>query len=597
MHLRSPMRRPALAGAPALATAVATVLVTVLTGSAPATAAFERDYGTRAVVAFSGPVHTQLPVALDLPAPASGGAVTGLSVSWSEPVPQGDGTLATTHGMPLDVSSCTPGATCHVEGLLPTARMANGTPDVTFLVSNAEGTVGFFTRRPTIANPKPTVSFTSPDTHTALWGEVTLSADAAPSTQPGAAPLAGVRFYLDGTLNEDSPYRFVAAAPYALTLPATDIAPVLSSRDIVAVAEDTDGNLSVMPTGGTNPARRHVSVGPPPLVTVTAPHDGGASGSVTDGVDIGFAAELPDSAPARAGAPADPYLRSVTLLLDGEPLWTTPWTSPSPWNGYRGGTEQRSITGVVGVTSDQGLTSGRHDVTIRIMTSYDSVAEATTPILVADGVRWGELTSSGHRVADGYVVTAGTSHGFRVPVSTRVPGTRILTTGLRIAGRDVVPEQVRCYDGDPCSDSTVIKARGWVAPKQPGTVTLEVSAQMELERGPRTLTRTLLVQPAARLTSAVSSHRLVAGHGIRLSGRLTRLDTGDPQVGRAVTVQWKPTGGTRWHTLTTRVTDSAGTIGLRVHPVRGTVYRLHVAEQRGTLGAGTSPTRTVWLRP
>ena len=40
-----------------------------------------------------------MPVTLDLPAPASGGAVTGLSASWSEPVPQGDGTLSTKQRM------------------------------------------------------------------------------------------------------------------------------------------------------------------------------------------------------------------------------------------------------------------------------------------------------------------------------------------------------------------------------------------------------------------------------------------------------------------------------------------------------------------
>lgn len=592
MHLLPLLRRPRTAGA---TVALATVLALPLISGGPATAAFEGDYGDRAVVTFGDPVHTEMPVALDLPAPASGGAVTRLSASWSEPVPQGDGTLSTTRRMSLDTSSCTADVTCHVEGVLPTARMANGTPDVTFLVTNAEGTAAFFTRRPTVANPKPTVSFTAPAAYTAVWGETTLAANAAPSTQPGAAPLTGVRFYVDGTLGQDSPYLFDATAPYAVTLPATDIAPVLSSRDIVAVAEDADGNLSVMPTGDRSAVRRHVTVGPPPSVVAAPTQGDGASGSVQNGVDVDFSAALPDSAPARPGEPSDPYLRSVTLLLDGNPLWTTPYTSPSPWSDYQAGVKQRSISGTVRVTADHGLTAGRHEVTVRITTSYDAVTDATTPVLVADGVSWGRLTSDGHRVRNGYVVTAGTTHRFVLPVSAAVQGTGLLSVGLQVGGRDVVPQRYLCHDAEPCPGSHTFRTGDWVAPTQPGTVTLMASAQVLQESDPRTLTRTLVVQPAARLTSAVSRQRVAAGHGVRLSGRLTRLDTAAPQAGRSVVVQWRPVGAQRWRTLTARATDATGTVALWVHPSRSGAYRLHAAELRGTLGAGTSPARTVRL--
>ena len=88
----------------------------------------------------------------------------------------------------------------------------------------------------------------------------------------------------------------------------------------------------------------------------------------------------------------------------------------------------------------------------------------------------------------------------------------------------------------------------------------------------------------------------MAGHGVRLTGRLTRLDTGEPQAGRTVVVQWRPIGGDRWRTLTTRLTDATGTIALTVRPGRSATYRLHAAEVRGTLGAATSPARTVLLR-
>ena len=57
MHLRPLLRRPLAAGSTALA--LATVLAVPLVGGAPATAAFEGDYGTRTVVTFADPVHTR----------------------------------------------------------------------------------------------------------------------------------------------------------------------------------------------------------------------------------------------------------------------------------------------------------------------------------------------------------------------------------------------------------------------------------------------------------------------------------------------------------------------------------------------------------
>src|SRR5262249_18556830 len=157
-----------------------------------------------------------------------------------------------------------------------------------------------------------------PASDVAVWGDVTIAAEASPSAQPGAAPLAGVRFYINGNLSPDATYMFDATAPYSVTVPATDIAPVLSSRSIVVVAQDTDGNLAQMPaTGSTTAMKRLVHVGPPPLVSwIAPPGRGSAAGSLRRGVMLDFHTELSDEAPARPGQLSDPYISAVETVVD-----------------------------------------------------------------------------------------------------------------------------------------------------------------------------------------------------------------------------------------------------------------------------------------
>lgn len=575
------------------------VLATVAAGVSPASAAWESDYGARTTVTFGDNVHAQMPVSLDLPAPATGGALTSVVVRWPEQIPQ-SGSSTTTVSKALNTSTCTADAVCHLDTVVPTARIRNGAASITFVMSNSEGTVNFFNRTVAVQNPKPTVTFTAPEQNAALWGDVTLAAEATPSAAPGASALAGVRFYIDGNLAADAQYLFDTTPPYAVTVPATDIAPVLSSRYLVAVAEDADGNLSQMPTtGATTAVRRLVTVGPPPVVSWKAPTDPNtASGSVQGGVTLGYHAELPSTAPARPGQPGDPYISKVETLLDGTSLGQSSYTDYTPWNGYQRGAKLRTVDAYAYLTQDRGLTAGRHELTVRVTTSYGSVADASTDILVSDGVTWtGPVTSGGRVVRDGYVVTAGTIHRFQVPVATTVAGTRLVWAGMQISDQNLLTRYTPCPTSDPasCPGSTVIRGDDWAAPNAPGTHTLEILAQAD---GDATdiLTRTILVQPAARLSLDVSSHLVRAGRSVGLTGRLTRRDTQRAQSGRTVLVQWLRTNRTAWKTVATRTTDVNGLIRLRLRPTANGYYRLRSPEVRGTLGPGQSPAQKVFVR-
>lgn len=567
-------------------------------GLTPASAAWEPDYGTRASVTFGENVHTQMPVSLDLPVPASGGAITSVVMKWQEEVPQSGDTTPVSQR--LDASLCAADTPCHLDAVLPTARIPNGTAWVTFNVANSEGLVNFFNRAVSVQNPKPAVAFTSPEPDVAVWGDVTIAAEASPSAQPGAAPLAGVRFYINGNLSPDATYMFDATAPYSVTVPATDIAPVLGSRSIVVVAQDTEGNLSQMPTTGpTTAMKRLVHVGPPPVVRWgNPPGKRRAAGSVSQGVMMDFYANLPDTAPALPGQISDPYISSVETLLDGTSVGKDSYTEPTTWNGLRGGLKLRSVHGYVHLTTATGLTSGRHQLTLRVTTSYGSVADTTTGILVSDGVSWtGPVTSGGKVVNDGFVVTAGATPTFQVPVATNVAGTRLVWAEMQIGDQSLLPAYAWCPTADPynCPESAVLRSGPWSAPDVPGTHTLEILAHADGDVAD-TITRTIVVQPAARLSLDVSSHLVRPGRSVGLTGRLTRRDTGRAQAGRAVDVQWLRSTGGRWQTVATRTTDTDGVVRIRVRPTANGFYRLRSAEIRGTLGPGVSQEQKVFLR-
>ena len=570
-------------------------LVALVVGAPPANAAWESDYGSRTGVTFGANVHASLPVSLDLPAPASGGAVTSVSVTWSEPIPQQDpqAGLSSTARLSLDTAACTADSRCQLETVLPTGRMANGSTSITFLVSNSEGLVNFFSRLVTIENPKPWVTLTPPADNRALWGEATIHAEAGPGA-PNGAPLAGVRFYIGGTLNVGSRYLFDATAPYSVTMPATDIAPVLGSGRVVAVAQDTDGTLS-SPAWA---AQRRVTVGPPPDITwPTGPNT--TRGSLSAGVWPEFHAELPDSAPAGRGAPYDPFISEFETFLDGRSLGVSSYTDPSSWNGQRAGAMLRSVTGWTHLTQANGLTAGKHVVKARVTTSYGAVAESSTTVIAADGLSWtGPVTSGGRVVEDGFVVTAGTLNSFAVPVATKVPDTYLLWSQVEVGDLDVQVHTPLCWTDDlpACPESAVVRGNDWFAPERPGTRVLRITALAEGDDAPRTLTRTLVIQPAAELSLVVPRRVTRPGGSVTVTGRLVRRDNDAPQARRRVAVLWRSNPGAPWQRVATSTTDRAGFVNLRVRPPRGGVLRLRSAEVRGVLGPGVSRVQRVYVR-
>ena len=579
--------------------------VTLLAATAPAVtpaaqAAYESDYASRATVTFGENARASMPVTLELPAPASGGAITAVTASRDEVVPQRPtgGSNTTLVRTSLDASGCTADATCTVHGVLPTARMVNGTPTVTFVVSNAEGTVSTFGRTPSVQNPKPTVAFHSPQPNDALWEKATLTADAAASPIEGAAPLKGVRFYTRGDLAVDASYLFDDTAPYSVTLEATDIAPVLGSQYLVVVAEDVDGNLSQMPVASQETtARRRVTVGPPPLRRWASPRVGGRIlGSMRTGVSLEFHAALPDTAPTYPGHPIDPYISGYDVAVDGVPVGTSSWTSATSWNGYQAKRKMRAIDGWWPLGGAQGLTPGRHTVTVQVRTNYGAVSTLTSGILVADGVIWGPVRSGGQVVRDGHWVTAGTEHRFTVPVATRVAGTRLGGVSASSAGRDLFPAGWPC-SAEPvtCPESTRVRTVGWFAPRTAGERVVTFKAYADGDRAD-TLTRTIRIHPAARLLLEASTRLVSPGRDVELTARLTRRDTGTPEAGRTVRLQWRKAGSRRWDTVRSGVTGRDGAVRFRARPTADGYYRLRSAQVLGEIGPGSSGGKWVGLR-
>lgn len=591
---------------------LAAAVLSILAAGAPiltpaAEAAYESDYASRVTVTFGENVHTSLPMTVELPAPASGSAVRSVTMSWDEVVPQvplGTQYTTTTVRKTLDISGCTADSSCTVRAVLPTARMENGRPAVWFSVRDADGLVSLFSRTFALQNPKPTVSFLSPQRDEALWGEVTLSARAAVSSQSGAAPLKGVRFYLTDQLGPEAPYVFDTTAPYSVTLPATDIAPVLGSRYLVVVAEDADGNLSQMPDPSSS-VRRPVTVGPPPEARWTSPRVGGRiAGSARNGVSLEFDAGLPETVPSRPGNPSDPHITGYDVTLDGVALGSSDWTRATSWNNYTANTKLRAIRGWWPIDPGPALGPGWHSVAVRVRTSYGAVTTLTSRLLVADGVTWGQVRSRGRVVRDGHWVTAGTLHRFAVPVKTRVAGTRLVSVGALgsgpvtgAGGQDLLPAGWPCamHAVATCPSSTTMHTTEWAVSNRPGTQVLTFTAGAEGDQTD-TLTRTIRVQPAARLSFTMSTRSARPGQVVRFSGRLARRDTGRAEPGRSVHLQWTRPDRLRWVTVATKVTRADGWVHFRHRPTRSGHYRLHSAQVSGQIGPGSSAERTLSLR-
>lgn len=571
------------------AAVAALALVTPVVESQPASAV-EDDYGSRVTITRGEQAAAELPITLTLPAPADGTTITEVVAGWDEQVPQtGAASFGSTR---FDATHCLPDVDCEVEGVLPTAGMLKSTPIVRFRILSGDTTVGVFSRVMGIDNPKPSVAMTSPENQSAVWDTFTVTADATPSTDQGAAPLKGVRFYLDteNRYSQQDGYLFDDTAPYSVSVPVEDLkAPVLGQPKIAVVAEDVHGRLSLYPESGAYPLMtRRVTVGPPPELSLTeipaAPPETG--GSVSGGVSIGYHTELPEAVPEPDGF-LDPYIYKVERLIDGEVVSTySPYGQP------------RSFDATPRFSASEGLSGGRHTFTVRVHTSYKSVAEISADVLVSDGVRLtGPITSGSRIVRNGFVVTAGDVLRFRAPVETKVEGTHLGWASMDIGNHSLLWRDFDCAaDAGDCAASAVLLSGQWGAPDEPGGVTLEMAATADGDRHRTTFTREITVQPAARLVARVSRHRIRIGRAVRVTAVLRRADDGTPQAGRTVRIQWKPLHAGRWKTVARRTTSDDGRIAARFKPRRTGLYRLRSPEVRGTLGAGISNELKVRVR-
>lgn len=559
-------------------------------GAGPA-GAFESDYGSRVVFTIGDNVHAQMPIALDLPAPADGTRVTGATVTWQQQDPE-YGTISIGRKV-FDTSACVAGATCHVSMILPTAPIYDDIDadhaGLIFQVADLDGTVDLFNHTIYLHNPKPTVQFTSPSFGQAIWGQTTFAVDAAPSAEPGAAPLAGVRFYIAGQQG----YQFDTTPPYALTLDASQLGQVPDQATVYAVAQDTDGNLSAYP----DPAHqtemtRWVYIGPPPLVSFDDSQGLQQLNVGPDPVGLQWQPELSSDAPADPGQPYDPSVVNFDYAVDG-----TQYLSSS--NPYAGGSGYlpgvRTLSGELWLTTDRGLTPGWHTAKVTVHTSYHSVASTRMRYVVADGAELaGPITANGHAVRDGYVVTAGRFYTLRAPVEVKVPGSHLVDATMRFGGNWLDGIDSTCFlYGTGCRGSVTLSS-SWQAPRRPHTMTLTVSAGTTSPGvDDNVFTRSIVVQPASRLSSVVSSRRVHRGDAVRVSGRLVRVDTGAPQAGRQVTLQWRPSGTHRWRSIETHTTSVLGRVTYRAQPSRTGQYRLRFPGIRGTIGSSVSPRRAV----
>lgn len=561
------------------------------TGVAGPAGAFESDYGSRVVFTIGDDVHAQMPIALDLPAPADGTQVTSATVTWQQQDPE-YGTISIGRES-FDTSACVAGATCHVSMIVPTALIYDDVDadhaGLVFEVGDLDGTVDVFNHTIYLHNPTPTVRFTSPSFGQAIWGQTTFAVDAAPSTEPGAAPLAGVRFYVAGQKG----YQFDNTPPYALTLDASELGQVPQQATVYAVAQDTDGNLSAYP----DPAHqtdmtRLVYIGPPPLVSFDDSEGLQQLNVGSDPVGLQWQAELPSDAPADLGQPDDPSVVNFDYAVDG----TQYLSSSYPYaggSGYVPGVW--TLSGELWLTTDRGLTPGWHTAKVTVHTSYQSVASTRLRYVVADGAELaGPITANGRQVRDGYLVTAGRSYTLRAPVEAKVPGSHLVDATMRFGGNWLDGIDSTCFlSGTGCRGSVTLSS-SWQAPRRPHTMTLTVSAGTTSPGvDDNVFNRSIVVQPASRLSSAVSSRRVHRGDAVRVSGRLIRVDTGTPQAGAQVTLQWRPSGARQWRSIETHTTSGLGRVTYRTRPTGTGQYRLRFPGIRGTIGSSISPMRAV----
>jgi hypothetical protein len=541
-------------------------------------------YGDAIVVTLGANEGSRLPVTLDLPAPDPGVAIASVGLRWRRTMPTYSGVDYTTTTV---TPTCPSEQPCHVETTLDTGRFDESSWTLGIVVLAEDGTqIGSTsTRLPTIENPKPGVTLTSPHALPAVWGDTELTADAAPGD--GGAALKGVRFYLNPTGRETDPYLFDDTAPYAVTVGALEIADPGRQGTVYVVAEDVRGNLSQWSWTTPRPYTSQVKVGPPADMNWISPAPRQPAGGMSTNARFEWSASIPDVVPATTNTLTNPYIERVEILIDGQP-WADQRDDQAPaWANYQSNSHMRSVSGTSTWTLPYGLSPGSHVATLRVTTSYGSVGTEDLPFVVTDGVRFSPITTAdGRTVTDGFVVTAGSATRMKVAVSGVVAGSHVVfarmlgNVGDVIAGDDGwCPAQ----DWNVCAGRVSLQGTYW-APGTPGNYELRVIGQESMDAAPRQITRAIHVQPASYLTIRASATYVRPGSKFELSGRLRRVDTGRGKRGVPVTLQWRAAGSTTWRDQTTTVSAGRGLVrAVDSHRVTGW-YRWVTEGVAGKLG-------------
>ena len=549
----------------------------------PATAA--SAYGEAITVAFGTNAASQIPVSVELPAPSGGTAVTKVTFSWQQSSPTFN-TIGTGR-YTLDTPWCVANETCHVETTLSTARMKNSNiTSISVGASDGVTYLGGTTRQVPIANPKPNVTITSPDSYSPVWESVTVAAEAAASS--ANAPLKGVRFYVRPTGNDADPYILDQTAPYSVDIPAADIAAPGASGIVWAVAEDVQGNLSI--SDDPYPMRRTFVVAPPPEVTWTNPHapEQPVGGMSTNAL-LGWRARIPDIVPNTNGTGRD-YIESVEVLIDGQHWRTYQYDELSFYNPDSARNREVSYT-----DRWDAMTPGRHVGTLVATTGWGSVASLDRAFVVTDGVNFSPITIDRRTLEDGSVVTAGTVHDLRYSAEGKVAGSAIQGWDILDGSSSISDWPRNCSRPDWWRCPNHVSVHGqWIAPNTVGNHVLRFEVGVWGDASPSSAERTVYVQPAGRLNASASASRIRAGRAVTLSGRLVRTDTGAGVRNVTLTLQWRATGTSRWRSLLTRTTDAQGRAQARSAPRRTGSYRWVTRGHLGRIGPARS--RLVFVR-
>ena len=569
------------------AVAAAALVVTVL--GPPASVAAADTYGDSMGVAFGANEHSSIPVDLTLPAPADARRVTEVTFRWQQRTPTYQG--SSTGSFVVETPQCVADTECLVHAEVPTGRMMNSVmSSVSIVVSDGTTTIGSTSRTLNIQNPKPTVAFTAPGNYATFWSEqVTLSADATPSSS--GAPIERVRFYVNPTGNEDDPYLIDDTAPYSVTVPSSEIAESTKSGILYAVAEDVEGNLSQYGTATTKPFIRTVRVGPPPIVSWRSPAvDGRSAGGMSTEAFLHWDTALPESAPPGETNPDWPYIDRIQIFRDGALITDLRYDDHVVFGtDFGGGKKVRSAEGYLHWTASGGMTPGEHTVTLRVTSSYGSVATTTRRFVITDGVKLGRVMSGTHVVGDGYVVTAGKWVPLRFTVAGKVQGSNLSYYDILLGDESLIGGSAGCqlamwWD---CPEQVTVRA-DWSVPSKPGSYTLTFAGQETHDAAVSTITRTFKVQPAGAINAGVSADVVRIGKSVTVRGQVVRTDTGRGVRGVPVTLQWRKAGTTRWTEVVSLTSGLDGRV--RALPVRRSTgfYRWVSPGVLGTLGPSRS---------